>query len=155
MNADARRWLSAGAWIALFFSVLAAITLIADHFVTPSFDGRLKTSVESTLRLAAGDVPIPGNPVDLASLTDLSARAWISLRGGKPSGYIFLVRVTGNAGPWPAVFTYDPNLGVDFVGIVGENEGLSSPLRYGVSSRIIESWKTRLQSIAIRLEAQR
>ncbi len=152
MNREVRRWLSAGAWISLIFIVLASATLVLDHFTAGPFAATVKQSVEATLSESNADFPLPAERIRLGAVSDPSTLAWKAVRGKKDAGYVFAVRVTGNSGPWPVIFVYDPAEGTIFAGIAGRPDGYANPERYGLTPRVLTFWRSRFDSIAASLE---
>lgn len=154
MNPEFKRWLTAGAWIALIFVVLSASVVTLDHFTAKPFADSVKKSVEEALQAAEQGFPMPSDPVSLGTSADPSTLAWKAVRAKKNTGYIFAARVTGNSGPWPVIFVYDSINGTVFAGIAGRNDGYADPERYGLTPRVLLSWRARFDSIAQNLEVK-
>jgi len=153
MNAEMNRWLKVGAWIGLFIAFLAVGVMVLEHFTSPRFEAGLKAAVTGTLAVKDGGFPVPDEPVPLSRAGDSFERAWTAKTGKKKTGFVFVARVTGNSGPWPAVFVHETGSGTRFAGIAGQPDGLASPARYGLTPRVIETWTGRFEALSLELEA--
>lgn len=151
MNERLESNLKAGAIIAALFAAVVFLTITLHWFVSPLSEAKLKTAVAETLKEGGFADIIPGDPVPVSNASGAYSHAWAALTGKTRTGTLYAVRVTGMAGPWPAVFICSTGGETDFAGIIGRPDSIASPIKYGLTPRVIESWIIRLE----RFESQK
>ena len=61
---------------------------------------------------------------------------------------IFIVRITGNAGPFTGIFYYKPTTGTVFCGLAGVSDNGKNEQQFGMTQRIISMWLKKLDVVA-------
>jgi hypothetical protein len=68
---------------------------------------------------------------------------------------VFIVRITGNSGPYTAVFYYTPQQGTKFCGLAGFLKSSGNEESYGITDRIVRMWTKKLDSVAVQAEEKK
>lgn len=152
MNEDRKRRLKGGSAAAGIFAFLILSILILNHALAPSAEAALSESVAETLSAGSFAGIVPGKTLAWESSSASFSQSWEALKGNKRAGTLFAVSVTGTAGPWPTVFYHDAAGTVHFAGIIGRPDGISKPLTYGLTPRVLHSWQERIKAETRRRE---
>lgn len=129
--------------IALLFAFFLLFTGI--RFLTGSayVDG-LRNSAAAVLAAWSPSAPVPGAPVRVPG--GAVSGVYVASRGGKDAGLVYVVRVTGNSGPYTGVFWYRSGEGTVFCGLAGVP--VAAPETYGITDRILSIWIRKIDRLA-------
>lgn len=144
MNEVLKRNLKSGAIVASMFAVVVLVTISIHWFSAPLSEILLKESVAETLHGGGLTDVLPGDAEPIATASEAYSHAWAAMKGKRRTGTIYAVRLTGTAGPWPAVFVTQIDGETFFSGIPGRPDAIVTPVKYGLTPRVIESWVHRL-----------
>lgn len=134
------RWYLYALLIATAFLLIAGII----HFTTARYsEDTIRNSMEKTLSLTLDKnvklgklIPIPASGLSYIHSYGLE-------KGKDGIDRAMLVGITGNEGPFGAVFTCSSAGDVRFRGLVGVADPRNAG-KYGISDRVIEKWESRI-----------
>ncbi len=127
-----------------FFLLLAGLQYIS----LPYAEDGLKQSARTVLENWSDKAPEIGDKIQAAPLGWNYSQTYFSLLRGRVNGFVYIIRITGNAGPYTGIFYYTPQTGTVFCGLAGISGKAKGADHYGITSRIITEWVHKLDAIA-------
>jgi hypothetical protein len=128
----------------LLVSVFSLVLVTAGILTSNHTGAALRRAAQAVL--ADGKTEL-GEPVHLDG-TGWSFSGTYRVRGtGRADDLVFLVAMTGSAGPMTGVFLYTPATGSSFCGLAGITGNQAHPETYGITPRIINHWENKLDRL--------
>jgi hypothetical protein len=134
--------------ILLFFAL--ALLLAGVYYATAgSVEGGIRNGAQMTLEQWKGQPPKVGERIRLPNTGWSYIWAFqAGKKGGTDEGIVYALRITGNAGPYTAIFYQTAKQGTQFCGLAGVAATAADVSRYGITERFIRTWISRLDAIA-------
>lgn len=114
----------------------------------PHAEEEIKKTIKQVIDEGTGNAPDIGERIQTSEIGLSYLRMYQTLMKGKNNGVAIIVRITGNTGPYPAVFYYTQQKGIVFCGLAGIIGKKQSTEYYGITDKIICTWTARVEHIA-------
>lgn len=146
-NFNIKRNIGVFLFLAFFTALLAFLIL----FTRPIKDEKTRSSIQTILdasekaRYKLGPLISINVPYAKSSIF----YELIDVKNRSQKKFVVLTRITGFNGPIATVFIGD-NENIEFIGIAGITNPLSTPLDYGLTNTIIQHWKKIIQNTYVK-----
>jgi len=146
MKAQTNKILKKQVWtILLFFSFF--LILAGMQYITKAYaEKEITQSAEIVLKQWNGKAPAIGKKIHALPIGWAFTNIYHAQ--GKPNALVFIVRVTGNAGPYTGVFYNSPQTGTVFCGLAGITPRENAPASYGITDTVISRWVKKIDILA-------
>ena len=133
----------AGLTILLFFAFFLA--LAGAHFATEAkAEAGIRAGAQDTLAAWKENAPKLGDRLHVKKTGWSYAWAFrTGKKGGPNEGIVYVLRITGNSGPYTGVFYRNKKGEATFCGLAGVRG--RDAAKYGISSRIVNMWIERIE----------
>jgi hypothetical protein len=139
----------------LLFFALALLLAGVYHATIGSVEDGIRNGAQITLKNWNDKAPKVGERISVTNAGWSYVWAFhAGKKGGTDEGIVYALRITGNAGPYTAVFYHTKKAGTRFCGLAGVDSSTTDFGRYGITGRIIDMWESRLDAIAADGELQ-
>lgn len=137
----------------IFFSALLLFSIFLllfglQYISGPHAEEQIKKTIKQVIDEGTGSTPDIGVRIQTTEIGLTYLRMYRTSIKGKNNGLAIIVRITGNTGPYPAVFYYTQQKGIVFCGLAGISGKKQSTEYYGITDRIIRTWTARVEHIA-------
>lgn len=138
MNEHSKKNLVAYSYTLLLVTLLCLIIGAVHFLVTPYYKANLRNSVAKTIAGISNPPLVPGSETDLRGNGISRITAWKVEGKNRGGELIVAVPVTGDSGPYTAVFHYKNDNDVRFLALAGIPESSLDPVRFGFSERLLQ-----------------
>lgn len=136
-----------------FFTVLvlflfSASLVLVQRFVKPRSETALRLVAQTALESTGEGKLVVGAPVTIVNSGFPGTYAFSVTKSKKLVGIAFVTPIMGNSGPYTGVFYWTSAAGARFCAIAGFGSSDANPERCGISKRVLDACRYRLESIA-------
>lgn len=143
-------------FLAVFLVFAFAVLLVSlQLFANEPSEKALRASAANVLADWSDKPPEIGERVRFDSTGLFYTWTFETTQKGKKNGFVFIIPVTGNSGPYTGVFYYSPDNGTRFCGLAGISGTDATPDRYGITRRVIDSNIKQITDIVQRSEVMK
>jgi len=135
--------ISAAIIVFLFFIVFINI------LTRPSSDKAIRANAQSVLEHWSGSQVTLNNAVRVPGSGISYSRCYSATVGNTPA-IVYIVTITGRAGPYSTVFCSGLHDQPDFCGILMYPDSTVSPIKFGITPVMISRWKNRIAALSLR-----
>jgi hypothetical protein len=143
MSESSKSMKPAGLAILLFFAFFLALAG-AYHVTGPQAEAGIRSGAQDTLSAWKENAPKLGERLHVKKSGWSYAWAFRTGKKGTPSeGTVFVLRITGNSGPYTGVFYRNKKGEASFCGLAGVRG--RDAAKYGISPRVVTMWIARIE----------
>lgn len=136
--------------VLLFFTIFLVLAGV-QYLTEPMAEAGIKRSAETLLLQWNNSAPKIGEKIVVNNLGWSFTHVYHIKNS--PQDMVFVVRITGNSGPYTGVFYYTPKNGTVFCGLAGLSRFDTSAEKYGITDRIITNWSRKINILALQIGA--
>lgn len=152
MNSETSQYLKKYGLTVLIFMVLILILAGIDVLTHSRATESIRKSAENTILSWNPKAPIPGKMIIPTNAGSAYQYTFEATSGKSKKDLVFVIRITGRAGPHTGIFLYTPEAGTEFCGLADQGNTSLTPAQLGISDFIIASWNERISTIAKGME---
>lgn len=148
MTNDSKSRIKKVSLLILLLLFMLVIIMVTRHFSRPVILNGIRDEANETIRTFNPDFPLAGNQILFTGKGTAWGYVFHAVKNKKNEGYVFVMRMSGNSGPFTGVFLYTQKNGTIFCGLAGLGETTALPSDYGITERVLSSWISRINKFA-------
>lgn len=152
MNSEKKRGIRQYSLTVLIVFLLFLILAGLRYLTAPATDAGIAAAAETVLEKWSVAAPTLGKATSIPNVGWNYLHAFEAKSKNRHSGYVFIVRVTGDSGPVTGVFYWTQESGTSFCGIAGMED--TSPEQCGITPLVIHYWVRAIDGICATMDAK-